>query len=88
MYAKNSVFTKPIKKYTNMNNPKCVYYVAYVENQFFISQEREAVIQHEIKSSLRKINGNTRINGLICEELVTFIYNHHVGKSLALPDPK
>jgi len=45
-----------------MNKPKSVYYVAYIENKFFSSHERKAVIQHEIKSGLRIINANTRIN--------------------------
>jgi len=45
-----------------MNKPKCVYYVAYVQNHFLNSQEREAVTPHEIKSGLRIINANTRIN--------------------------
>ena len=30
MHAKNSVFIKTVKKYTNVNKPKSVYYVAYI----------------------------------------------------------
>ena len=62
MYAKNSVFIKTIKKHTNTNKPKRVYYVTYVQNQVFNSQEGEAEIQHEINSGLRVINANPRIN--------------------------